>query len=56
MVDNVGLTFKDRPHSCNMEKQDVGIEPYRPISSEDMLIVQEKIANNRDNSFYELYK
>lgn len=46
MVDSVGLIFKDGLHSCNMEKQDVGVEPYRPISSEDMLIVQEKIASN----------
>jgi methionyl-tRNA formyltransferase len=46
MVESVGLIFRGGVRSCNMEEQDVDIKPYRPISSEDMLIVREKIATN----------
>jgi len=46
MTESVGLVFKGGLSSQNMAPQKVDIEPYSPISSEDMLIVLERIRYN----------
>jgi methionyl-tRNA formyltransferase len=43
MMDAIELIFESGLHSNSSEAQESGIEAYRPITFEDMLIVQKKI-------------
>ena len=46
MVESVGLILRNGLNSRNIEEQNILIDPYPPMSPEDMLIVLEKIKNS----------
>ena len=50
MVESVGLILRNGLNSRNTEEQNIHIDPYPPMSPEDMLIVLEKIKNSNHHA------